>query len=145
MAIKELPDGSFALVTIPLDNASTCEYSQFDRNTEVLSKARLLQGGCEVVAWAEDGSFVEDVAAPEGGVTQILSDLTARDSEVLVKVLGTWDSSVFDVPTVTRIVETELKTAQNKKYLKEALLVLDYKSVPLRVRPKLSLGRVFQK
>ncbi|KAJ8902289.1 hypothetical protein NDN08_006696 [Rhodosorus marinus] len=64
---------------------------------------------------------------PKEEYTRILSDLTARDQEVLVKVLGTWDSSVFDVPTVTRIVETELKTAQNKKYLKEALLVLyDY-------------------
>lgn len=50
-----------------------------------------------------------------------------RLRQVLVKMLGTWDSSVFDVPTVTRIVETELKTAQTNEDLKEALLVLyDY-------------------
>mmetsp|Transcript_1098 Transcript_1098/g.3009 ORF Transcript_1098/g.3009 Transcript_1098/m.3009 type:complete len:635 (+) Transcript_1098:927-2831(+) len=78
-------------------------------------------------------AFVADVIPlktlrlPKEEYTKILCDLTVQDPAVLVKMLGTWDSSVFDVPTVTRIVETELKTAQTNEDLKEALLVLyDY-------------------
>ncbi|KAJ8901077.1 hypothetical protein NDN08_004937 [Rhodosorus marinus] len=56
-AFKELPDGNFAFVVKPRDDPKTCMYRRLDRNTGVLSKAVLLEGGCEYVAWAEDGSF----------------------------------------------------------------------------------------